>query len=242
MSVNTINKEEIEKFNKIAEEWWSPNGKFKPLHKFNPIRIEYIKNNIIKDFDIPSNHKPLKGINILDIGCGGGLLSEPLARLGASVVGIDASKKNIDIAKHHLKKSNLSIEYHNASPENFSYKKKFDVILNMEIVEHVEDIPEFICQSAKFLKDKGIMFIATLNQTLKSYVFAIIGAEYILRWLPIGTHDWNKFVKPEKLESICNKNSLKLKKIDGVKFNPLLNKWKISKDKSINYITKYKKY
>ena len=123
MSVNTINKEEIEKFNKIAEEWWNPNGKFKPLHKFNPIRIEYIKNNIIKDFDISSNHKPLKGINILDIGCGGGLLSEPLARLGASVVGIDASKKNIDISKHHLKKSNLSIEYQNVSPENFSYKK-----------------------------------------------------------------------------------------------------------------------
>ena len=242
MSVNTINKEEIEKFNKIAEEWWNPNGKFKPLHKFNPIRIEYIKNNIIKDFDISSNHKPLKGINILDIGCGGGLLSEPLARLGASVVGIDASKKNIDIAKHHLKKSNLSIEYQNVSPENFSYKKKFDVILNMEIVEHVEDIPEFICQSAKFLKDKGIMFIATLNQTLKSYVFAIIGAEYILRWLPVGTHDWNKFVKPEKLESICNRNSLRLKKIDGVKFNPLLNKWIISNDKSVNYITKYKKY
>ena len=242
MSANTINKEEIEKFNKIAEEWWNPNGKFKPLHKFNPIRIEYIKNNIIKDFDISSNQKPLKGINILDIGCGGGLLSEPLARLGANVVGIDASKKNIDIAEHHLKKSNLSIEYHNASPENFFYKKKFDVILNMEIVEHVEDIPQFIYQSAKFLKEKGIMFVATLNQTLKSYVFAIIGAEYILRWLPIGTHDWNKFVKPEKLESICNENSLKLKKIDGVKFNPISNKWKISNDKSINYITKFKKY
>ena len=242
MRVNTINKEEIEKFSKIAEEWWNPNGKFKPLHKFNPIRIEYIKNNIIKDFDISSNQKPLKGINILDIGCGGGLLSEPLARLGANVVGIDASKKNIDIAEHHLKKSNLSIEYHNASPENFFYKKKFDVILNMEIVEHVEDIPQFIYQSAKFLKEKGIMFVATLNQTLKSYVFAIIGAEYILRWLPIGTHDWNKFVKPEKLESICNENSLKLKKIDGVKFNPISNKWKISNDKSINYITKFKKY
>ena len=241
MSINTINKEEIEKFNKIAEEWWNPNGKFKPLHKFNPIRIEYIKNNIVKDFDISSNHKPLKGINILDIGCGGGLLSEPLARLGASVVGIDASKKNIDIAKHHLKKSNLSIEYQNVSPENFSYKKKFDVILNMEIVEHVENIHEFICQSVKFLKDDGIMFIATLNQTLKSYVFAIIGAEYVLRWLPIGTHDWNKFVKPEKLEKICKRNSLILKKIDGVKFNPLSNKWKISNDTSINYITKYKK-
>ena len=241
MSNNTINKQELEKFNKIAEEWWNPNGKFKPLHKFNPIRIEYIKNNIIKDFNISSNHKPLKGISILDIGCGGGLLSEPLARLGAEVVGIDASKKNIDIAKHHLKISNLKIEYYDKSPENFSYEKKFDVILNMEIVEHVEDIPKFINQSTKFLKDNGLMFIATLNQALKSYVFAIIGAEYILRWLPIGTHDWNIFVKPINLENICNKNSLVLKRSDGVKFNPLLNKWSLSTDKSINYITKYKK-
>ena len=139
MSNNTINKEEVEKFSKIAEEWWNPNGKFKPLHKFNPIRIEYIKNNIIKDFNISSNHKPLAGISILDIGCGGGLLSEPLARLGANVVGIDASKKNIDVAKHHLNKSNLEIEYYNSSPENFNSKRNFDVILNMEIVEHVDD-------------------------------------------------------------------------------------------------------
>ena len=241
MSNNTINREELEKFNKIAEEWWNPNGKFKPLHKFNPIRIEYIKNNIINDFNISLNERPLKGISILDIGCGGGLLSEPLARLGAEVVGIDASKKNIEIAKHHLKKSNLDIKYYDKSPENFSYEKKFDVILNMEIVEHVENIPEFINQSTKFLKVNGIMFIATLNQTLKSYAFAILGAEYILRWLPIGTHDWNKFVKPEKLEKICNNNSLILKKIDGVKFNPLQNKWKLSSDKSINYIAKYKK-
>ena len=179
MSNNTINKEEVEKFSKIAEEWWNPNGKFKPLHKFNPIRIEYIKNNIIKDFNISSNHKPLAGISILDIGCGGGLLSEPIARLGAEVVGIDASKKNIDIAKHHLKKSNLKIEYYDRSPENFNYEKKFDVILNMEIVEHVEDIPKFINQSTKFLKNNGLMFIATLNQTLKSYLFAIIGAPII---------------------------------------------------------------
>ena len=174
MSNNTINKEEVEKFSKIAEEWWNPNGKFKPLHKFNPIRIEYIKNNIIKDFNISSNHNPLKGISILDIGCGGGLLSEPLARLGAEVVGIDASKKNIDIAKHHLKKSNLKIEYYDKSPENFKYEKKFDVILNMEIVEHVEDIPKFINQSAKFLKSNGLMFIATLNQTLKSLIILFL--------------------------------------------------------------------
>ncbi len=241
MNTNTINKEEIEKFNKIAEEWWNPNGKFKPLHKFNPIRIEYIKNNIIEDFNISKNKKTLSGISILDIGCGGGLLSEPLARLGADVVGIDASKKNIDVAKHHLKHSNLNIEYYQASPENFLYKKKFDVILNMEIIEHVDDVQSFMNFSSKFLNDEGIMFIATLNQTLKSYIFAIIGAEYILRWLPIGTHDWNKFVKPKELEKICNLTSLKLEKIDGVKFNPISNKWRLSEDKSINYITKYRK-
>ncbi len=241
MSNNTINKEEVEKFSKIAEEWWNPNGKFKPLHKFNPIRIEYIKNNIIKDFNISSNHKPLKGISILDIGCGGGLLSEPLARLGADVVGIDASKKNIDIAKHHLKKSNLKIEYHDKSPENFNYEKKFDVILNMEIVEHVEDIPKFINQSTKFLKNNGLMFIATLNQTLKSYVFAIIGAEYILRWLPIGTHDWNKFVKPEELEQKFTNLNLSIIDVCGLEFNPLMRKWKQSKNLSVNYIITGKK-
>ena len=167
------------------------------------------------------------------------MLSEPLARLGANVVGIDASKKNINVAKHHLSKSNLKIEYYDASPENFSYKKKFDVILNMEIVEHVDNVQKFMNECSKFLNKNGIMFVATLNQTLKSYIFAIIGAEYILRWLPIGTHDWNKFVRPEKLEKICNENSLELKKIDGVKFNPILNQWKLSSDKSVNYITNF---
>ena len=241
MSNNTINKKEIEKFNKIAEEWWDPNGKFKPLHKFNPIRIEYIKNNVMDNFNLSSDIKPFKGISVLDIGCGGGLLSEPMARLGANVVGIDASKKNIDVAKHHLNKSNLEIEYYNSSPENFNSKRNFDVILNMEIVEHVDDVQEFINESSKFLNKNGIMFIATLNQTLKSYVFAILGAEYILRWLPIGTHDWNKFIKPKNLEKICETSMLKLKKVNGVKFNPILNKWRISKDKSVNYISIFKK-
>ena len=239
MKTNTINKEEVEKFTKIAEEWWNPEGKFKPLHKFNPIRIKYIKENILSDFNINSKEKPLKKLNILDIGCGGGLLSEPMSRLGANVVGIDASKKNIEIAKYHLKKSKLPIEYIHASPENLIHNKKFDVILNMEIVEHVENIDLFIKESTKFLKKSGIMFIATLNQTLKSYLFAIIGAEYILGWLPIGTHDWNKFVKPEALEKICKKNLLNLKKIDGVKFNPIFDQWSISTDKSVNYISKF---
>ena len=241
MKNNTINKKEIEKFSRIAEEWWNPEGKFKPLHKFNPIRISYIKENIINTFKIKEKIKPLKGLRILDIGCGGGLLSEPMSRLGAEVTGIDASQENINIAKTHSLEKKLKIKYICSSPENLRIKDKFDIILNMEIIEHVNDIEFFMLNCSKFLKKNGLMYVATLNKTLKSYLFAIIGAEYILRWLPIGTHDWNKFVKPENLENICNKNSLVLKSIDGVKFNPLLNKWKLSNDKSVNYITKYKK-
>jgi len=239
--MNSINKKEIEKFSKIAEEWWNPNGKFKPLHNFNPIRIKYIKENIIKDLNIKSSDKPLKKINLLDIGCGGGLLSEPMCRLGANVVGIDASAKNIKIAKFHAKKNKLKIDYRVASPERLKTKIKFDVILNMEIVEHVENIDFFIKESAKLLKKDGIMFVATLNRTLKSYVFAIIGAEYILKWLPIGTHDWEKFVKPTDLIKISEKNHLTLKKLDGMKFDILNDSWKISNDTSVNYIVKLKK-
>ena len=240
--MNSINKKEIEKFSKIAEEWWNPNGKFKPLHNFNPIRIKYIKENIIKDFKIKSSEKPLKKLNLLDIGCGGGLLSEPMCRLGANVVGIDASVKNIKIAKFHAKKNKLKINYKVSSPEKLKTKIKFDVILNMEIVEHVENIDFFIKESAKMLKKNGIMFVATLNKTLKSYVFAIVGAEYILKWLPIGTHDWEKFVKPDELIKISKKNNLSLVKLDGMKFNILDNSWRVSNDISINYITKFKKF
>ena len=239
--MNTINKKEIEKFSKIAAEWWNPNGKFKPLHKFNPIRIKYIKDNIIKKFNLNSSNKPLKTINILDIGCGGGLLSEPMSRLGASVVGIDASKKNIEVAKFHAKKNKLKINYICASPEILKIQKKFDVILSMEIVEHVEDINFFIKKSSELLKKNGLMFIATLNKTLKSYVFAIVGAEYILQWLPIGTHDWDKFIKPEDLIKISKANNLKLEKLDGMKFNLLTEQWSLSPDNSVNYIAKFKK-
>ena len=239
--MNSINKKEIEKFSKIAEEWWNPNGKFKPLHNFNPIRIKYIKDNIVKDFNIKSLDKPFKNIKILDIGCGGGLLSEPMYRLGASVLGIDASKKNIEVAKFHAKKNNLKIDYKVASPEKLKTKLKFDVILNMEIVEHVEDINFFIKESSKLLRKNGVMFIATLNKTLKSYAFGIIGAEYILRWLPIGTHDWEKFVRPNDLINISKKNNLIFKKLDGMKFNILENSWKVSDDTSVNYITKFLK-
>ena len=242
MKNNTINKKEIEKFSKIAEEWWDPNGKFKPLHKFNPIRISYIKENIIKSFNLTNNEKPLNKIKVLDIGCGGGLLSEPMSRLGADVTGIDASSKNINVAKTHAKQNNLDIQYLCSSPENLKTKSNFDVILNMEIIEHVEDVNFFLSTSTKLLKKNGIMFVATLNRTLKSYLFAIIGAEYILRWLPIGTHEWEKFVKPNDLIEILEKYNLKLDKLDGVKFNPVTNQWKLSNDKSVNYISKFIKY
>ena len=239
MKTNTINKKEIEKFSKIAEEWWNPEGKFKPLHKFNPIRISYIRDNIIKTFKLNNKKKPLDKIKVLDIGCGGGLLSEPLNRLGAEVTGIDASYKNVEIAKLHAKKNNLNIKYFNSSPEKFKTKIKFDVILNMEIVEHVEDIDLFLKTSSKFLRKGGIMFVATLNKTLKSYIFAIIGAEYILGWLPIGTHEWEKFLKPEELISILEKNDLRLDKVDGMNFNLIKNKWSVGNDKSVNYIAKF---
>lgn len=239
--MTSVNKKEIEKFSKMAEEWWDPNGKFKPLHKFNPIRIRYIKDNIINHFNLKDKSKPLNKINILDIGCGGGLLSEPMSRLGANVVGIDASEKNIKIAKMHATKNNLKIEYKNTSPENLKTNKKFDVILNMEIVEHVEDINFFIKSCSKLLKKNGIMFVATLNKTLKSYVFGIIGAEYIMRWLPIGTHDWEKFVNPDDLIAISKKNNLTVQKLDGMKYNLIKDQWTLSNDKSVNYISIFNK-
>ena len=239
MKNNTLDKKEIEKFSKIAEEWWNPSGKFKPLHKFNPVRISYIKEKIIQSFKIKNNKKPLEKVKILDIGCGGGLLSEPMRRLGADVVGIDASITNIKIAKTHAKKNKLKINYICSSPENFKPKEKFDVILNMEIVEHVENIDQFLESSTKLLKKNGIMFVATLNKTLKSYFFAIVGAEYVLRWLPIGTHEWEKFVKPKDLINILKKNNLTLRRLDGMKFNFLKDEWAISTDRSVNYIGEF---
>ena len=242
MAISTINKEEIEKFSSLAEEWWNPEGKFKPLHKFNPIRIEYIKNHIIKEFNIKNKKKPFLNLEILDLGCGGGLLTEPMHRLGGKLTGIDASEKNIKIAKTHAKKNNFKINYICASPENLNSKIKFDVILNMEVVEHVNDLNFFIKKSSNLLKKNGIMFIATINKTLKSYLFAIVGAEYILNWLPVGTHDWFKFVEPENLNKICKKNNLKLSDIKGMSYNILLDKWVINKNTNVNYVSKYKKF
>ena len=203
--MTTINKEEIQKFSKIADEWWDANGKFKPLHVFNPVRIKYIKEKCISHFNLKQNvDKPLSSLKILDIGCGGGLMSEPMCRLGAEVTGMDASSRNITVAQIHAEKNNLKIEYINSSPEKNDLKKKFDVILNLEIVEHVDNLKLFLESSSQMLNKNGIMFIATINRTFESYIKAIVGAEYILRWLPIGTHEWNKFLKPEEIEQILN--------------------------------------
>ena len=242
MNKTTINKAEVNKFDKIADEWWDPKGKFKPLHKFNPVRIQFIKDNVKEHFKIKNDFEPFKGLRILDVGCGGGLLSEPMARLGGKVMGIDASENNIKVAKSHLKKSNLKIEYLCSSPEKIIKKKeKFDVILNMEIVEHVDNLDLFIKKSSSLLKTNGLMFVATINRTLKSYLFAIIGAEYVLKWLPIGTHQWEKFVKPDDINQIAKNYSLLFKNITGVKFNLLSLEWKKTKDISVNYISQFVK-
>ena len=232
----TINKEEIQKFSKLADEWWDVNGKFKPLHMFNPIRIEYIVENIKSHFKLKDKIINLESFNILDIGCGGGLISEPMARLGANVTGIDASEKNINIASMHSKKNNLKINYLNTSPENLKNNQEYDVILNLEIVEHVNDVNLYIKSCSRLLKKGGIMFTATLNRSLSSYIKAIIGAEYVLRWLPIGTHDWNKFLKPEELENFLIQERFSTLDIKGLSFNPFTNKWKKSNDLSVNYI------
>ena len=235
--MTTINKEEIQKFSKLADEWWDVNGKFKPLHMFNPIRIEYILDEISKHFKLNRDKKLLlKNLEILDIGCGGGLISEPMARLGGNITGIDASEKNIKIASLHSKENNLKITYLNKSPEQLDEKEKFDIILNLEIVEHVDNLDLYLQSCYKLLKKNGLMFTATINRTFTSYIKAIIGAEYILRWLPIGTHNWNKFIKPEEIQKKLADKKFLTNDIKGLEFNPVFNKWKKSENLSVNYI------
>jgi 2-polyprenyl-6-hydroxyphenyl methylase/3-demethylubiquinone-9 3-methyltransferase len=235
--MSTVNKDEIEKFSKLADEWWDINGKFKPLHMFNPIRVEYILDITKAHFKIDKNKKfPLKNLKILDIGCGGGLISEPMTRLGAIVTGIDASVKNINVAKAHAKKNNLDITYLSSKPESLEDKNKFDIILNLEVVEHVENLDLYLSSCFHLLKPKGIMFTATLNRTLTSYIKAIVGAEYILRWLPIGTHDWNKFIKPEELEKKLTNLNFSIINLTGLSFNPFFQEWNRTKNLSVNYI------
>ena len=238
-TVSSINVEEVKKFEQLANEWWNTEGKFKPLHMLNPCRLEFITDHLSMHFkkDLTIDKKPLKGLKILDIGCGGGLLCEPMARLGAEVLGIDVVEKNIKVASLHAKKMKLDIEYRHISAEDLLRKKpKFDVILNMEVIEHVESPAFFIEICSNLLKTRGLIFCSTINKNFKSYLFAILGAEYIMQWLPKGTHDWNKFIKPSELSKLFFDSGLRVKDTKGFVFNPLAWSWELSKrDFTVNY-------
>jgi len=237
---STIDSSEIAKFTAMADEWWDEKGKFRPLHLLNPIRIGYVREKAIAYFGLPDNLLPFKGLKILDIGCGGGLLSEPKARLGGEVTGIDAGEKNINIAKAHLAKSAVSVDYRNITIEELAKTgEKFDIILNMEVIEHVADVSLFLKSCAEVLKPNGLMFIATINRTAKAFATAIIGAEYVLRLLPRGTHDWKKFLKPSEINSALGDEKVSLKQIVGVNYNPISEKFKISDGISVNYMMYY---
>jgi len=241
MNKKTANEQEVKKFSDMASEWWDPNGKFSPLHKFNPVRQEYLIDKISSHFSLNLDKNfSFSNLTLLDIGCGGGLLCEPFARLGAQVTGIDASKNNIEVAKVHAQKTNLQIKYLNKLPEEIK-NKKFDVILCMEVIEHVDNVNFFIESCSKLLNKNGIIFFATINRNPKSYLFAIVGAEYVLRWLPIGTHDWKKFVKPQEMINYVSTQQLIHQETKGVTFNPILNKWSLSNDASVNYMTCFTK-
>ena len=241
MNKKTANEQEVKKFSDMASEWWDPNGKFSPLHKFNPVRQEYLIDRISSHFSLNLDKNfSFSNLTLLDIGCGGGLLCEPFARLGAQVTGIDASKNNIEVAKVHAQKTNLQIKYLNKLPEEIK-NKKFDVILCMEVIEHVDNVNFFIESCSKLLNKNGIIFFATINRNPKSYLFAIVGAEYVLRWLPIGTHDWKKFVKPQEMINYVSTQQLIHQETKGVTFNPILNKWSLSNDASVNYMTCFTK-
>mgnify|MGYP000877734789 FL=1 len=234
----TIDPQEVAKFTAMAEDWWNPHGKFKPLHKFNPVRLAYIRDKLCKQFDRdPKSEQPLKGLRLLDIGCGGGLLSEPMARLGAEVLGADAAEANIKTASLHAESQGLEIDYRAITAEQLNAAgETFDAILNMEVIEHVADPQAFVSACAGMWKPDGIMFLATLNRTLKAYALAIFGAEYVLRWLPRGTHDWHKFITPNEMEAMATKAELELVTSTGVSFNPLTDKWTQTGDMSVNYM------
>lgn len=234
----TVDPEELAKFTAMAADWWNPNGQFKPLHKFNPTRLAYIRDRLCKHFDRDAHaERPLAGLRLLDIGCGGGLLSEPMARLGADIVGADAAEANIKTAQTHADQQGLTIDYRVQTAEQLNAAHEtFDAILNMEVIEHVADPTLFVQECAGMLKPDGIMFLATLNRTMKSFALAIVGAEYVLRWLPRGTHDWNKFITPAELEVMASKAGLDTLTSTGVSFNPLTDRWRQTGDMSVNYM------
>ncbi|WP_108398764.1 bifunctional 2-polyprenyl-6-hydroxyphenol methylase/3-demethylubiquinol 3-O-methyltransferase UbiG [Devosia submarina] len=238
MTETTINDAEIAKFTAMAEEWWNPKGKFKPLHKFNPVRLGYIREHLLQHFGRDgSDMRPFAGLRILDVGCGGGLLCEPLARLGAEVTGIDAAERNIAIAKIHAEQSGLEIDYQATTSEALATQGQlFDMVLNMEVVEHVDNVPLYMKSCADLVKPGGLMLTATINRTLRARALAVFAAERVLRWLPVGTHDWNKFLTPEEIKALLRRNGLVVTAETGVVYHPLGDEWRQSADMGINYM------
>jgi len=234
----TIDQAEIDRFSALAAQWWDPKGKFKPLHKFNPVRLDYIHKQVCAQFARdPQAPQPFSGLRFLDIGCGGGLLSEPMARLGAEIVGADASATNIEIARLHAAQSGLAVDYRAVSAEELAAAgEKFDVILNMEVVEHVADVDLFLKSCAAMVKPGGLMFVATINRTFKAMALAIIGAEYVLRWLPRGTHQYEKLVRPAEIEEPLAASGMMVLDKTGVFYNPLQDRWDLSRDMDVNYM------
>ncbi|MDB5560716.1 MAG: ubiG [Hyphomicrobiales bacterium] len=238
MPTTTINDDEVAKFGALAEEWWDPKGKFRPIHKFNPVRLGYIREKALGHFGKDGNSmRPLAGLRVLDIGCGGGLLSEPMARLGAAVVGADAAERNIKIAKLHAEKSGLEIDYRAATAEALAASgERFDIVLNMEVVEHVDNVPLYMKSCADLVAPGGLMFVATINRTARALALAIFGAEYVLRWLPRGTHTYEKFLTPDEIRALLNRNGLRVSDQTGVVYNPLRDAWGLSRDMGVNYM------
>lgn len=236
MSSSTASPEEIARFTAMAEEWWDPEGKFKPLHKFNPVRLGFLREALCKHFGRDAEAiAPFEGLTLLDVGCGGGLLSEPLRRMGFAVTGIDAGDRNIAVAKIHAEQVGLDIDYRAATPEQLG-GQSFDVVLIMEILEHVPDVAEFLAAVGPLAKPGGALFAATLNRTMKAYALGIVGAEYLLRWLPPGTHDWRKFLKPSELAAGLRRNGILVKDLKGMSFDPIGGEWRLSSDLSVNYM------
>lgn len=240
---STIDEAEVARFSALAAEWWNPQGKFGVLHKFNPVRLGFIRDQAAAHFGRdPKGVKPFAGLRLLDIGCGGGLLSEPMTRLGFEVLGADASAKNIKTASVHAEEQGLAIDYRATTAEALAETgDRFDVILNMEVIEHVADLNLFLKSCVSMLKPSGLMFVATINRTAKAFALAIVGAEYVLGWLPRGTHDWAKFVKPLELDTALTRAGLNVTTETGVMFNPLTGQWLLTSDTDVNYMVVAKK-
>lgn len=235
---STIDQNEVDRFSAMAAEWWDPTGKFKPLHKFNPVRLAYLRDTVCAELGRdPRSARPLEGLRVLDIGCGGGLLSEPVARMGASVIGADPSERNIGIASTHARESGIAVDYRAVTAETLADAgEMFDIVMNMEVVEHVADVEFFLSTCASMVKPGGLMFVATINRTMKAMALAILGAEYVLRWLPRGTHQYEKLVRPEEIEKPLAASGMEVFKRTGVFFSPLTNQWNLSKDMDVNYM------